>query len=273
MELPDTSKVFDIKNKVALITGATGGFGTIACKTMAAAGAKVALAGRRIERLEQTVAEIKADGGEAIAVQTDVTKEEDLSNLMDKAIEEFGSLNVVLANAGRFADSLMINTDKNTGKVKSVMSTEQFKAVVDTNLIGTFLTLREAARRMADNGWEGLLLITSSINSTGQIGQLNYSSTKVALTLWPKILVGEFHLKHLPIRVVGVSPGYTATEILKGMNEAALEAVLKDVHVGHLVEPEELASTIKHVITNDSIDGTTIEVTGGLVYGPRARAK
>ena len=56
-------------------------------------------------------------------------------------------------------------------------------------------------------------------------------------------------------------------------DEAALEAVLKDVHVGHLVEPEELASTIKHVITNDSIDGTTIEVTGGLVYGPRARAK
>ena len=218
------------------------------------------------------MAEIKADGGEAIAVQTDVTNESDVSSLMNKAVETFGSINVVLANAGRFNDSLMINTDKE-GKVKSVMSTEKFKSVVDTNLIGTFLTLREAAHRMADNGWEGLLMITSSINSTGQIGQLNYSSTKVALTLWPKILVGEFHLKHLPIRVVGISPGYTATEILKGMNEAALEAVLKDVHVGHLVEPEELASTIKHVITNDSIDGTTIEVTGGLVYGPRSRAK
>jgi NAD(P)-dependent dehydrogenase (short-subunit alcohol dehydrogenase family) len=156
----------DVKGSVVVITGGGTGIGAAVAKNLAAAGAKVALAGRRIERLEQTVAEIKADGGEAIAVQTDVTKEEDLSNLMDKAIEEFGSLNVVLANAGRFADSLMINTDKNTGKVKSVMSTEQFKAVVDTNLIGTFLTLREAARRMADNGWEGLLLITSSIRST-----------------------------------------------------------------------------------------------------------
>ena len=263
----------DVNGCVVAITGGGTGIGAAVAKDLAAAGAKVALAGRRIERLEKTVAEIKEAGGDAIAVQTDVTKEEDLANLMDKAIETFGQLNVVLANAGRFNDSLMINTDRATGKVKNVMSLEQFQSVVDTNLIGTFLTLREGARRMVDNGWEGLLLITSSINSTGQVGQLNYSSTKVALTLWPKILVGEFHLKHLPIRVVGVSPGYTATEILKGMNETALEAVLKDVHVGHLVEPEELASTIKHVIANDSIDGTTIEVTGGLVYGPRSRAK
>jgi len=263
----------DVKGSVVVITGGGTGIGAAVAKNLAEDGAKVVLAGRRIERLEQTVKEIKETGNEAIAVQTDVTKEEDQSKLMDKAIKTFGSLDVVLANAGRFADNLMINTDKNTGKVKSFMTTEQFKSVVDTNLTGTFLTLREAARRMVDSGKEGLLLITSSINSTGQIGQLNYSSTKVALTLWPKILVGEFHLKHLPIRVVGVSPGYTATEILKGMNETALEAILKDVHVGHLVEPEELAGTIKHVITNDSIDGTTIEVTGGLVYGPRARAK
>ena len=263
----------DVKGSVVVITGGGTGIGAAVATNLAAEGAKVVLAGRRIERLEKTVAEITAAGGEAIAVQTDVTKEEDMSALMDKAIETYGSLNVVLANAGRFADSLMINTDKATGKVKSVMSADQFRSVLDTNLTGTFLTLREAARRMADNGWEGLLLITSSINSTGQIGQLNYSSTKVALTLWPKILVGEFHLKHLPIRVVGISPGYTATDILKGMNDAAMEAVLKDVHVGHLVQPDELASTIKHVITNDSIDGTTIEVTGGLVYGPRARAK
>lgn len=263
----------DVKGSVVVITGGGTGIGAAVAKNLAEDGAKVVLAGRRIERLEQTVKEIKETGNEAIAVQTDVTKEEDQSKLMDKAIKTFGSLDVVLANAGRFADNLMINTDKNTGKIKSFMTTEQFKSVVDTNLTGTFLTLREAARRMVDSGKEGLLLITSSINSTGQIGQLNYSSTKVALTLWPKILVGEFHLKHLPIRVVGVSPGYTATEILKGMNETALEAILKDVHVGHLVEPEELAGTIKHVITNDSIDGTTIEVTGGLVYGPRARAK
>jgi len=263
----------DVKGSVVVITGGGTGIGAAVAKNLAEDGAKVVLAGRRIERLEQTVKEIKEAGSEAIAVQTDVTKEEDQSKLMDKAIETFGSLDVVLANAGRFADNLMINTDRNTGKVKSFTTTEQFKSVVDTNLTGTFLTLREAARRMVDSGKEGLLLITSSINSTGQIGQLNYSSTKVALTLWPKILVGEFHLKHLPIRVVGVSPGYTATEILKGMNETALEAILKDVHVGHLVEPEELAGTIKHVITNDSIDGTTIEVTGGLVYGPRARAK
>ena len=206
----------DVKGSVVVITGGGTGIGAAVAKNLAAAGAKVALAGRRIERLEQTVTEIKAAAARQSRCRPMSPTRRIVAQLMDKAIETFGSLNVVLANAGRFADSLMINTDKATGKVKSVMTTDQFKAVVDTNLVGTFITLREAARRMADNGWEGLLLITSSINSTGQIGQLNYSSTKVALTLWPKILVGEFHLKHLPIRVVGVSPGYTATEILKG---------------------------------------------------------
>ncbi len=263
----------EIKDSVVVITGGGSGIGADAARHLAADGAKVVIAGRRAEKLNTVVDEIKAAGGEAIGVPTDITNEEEVANLMDTAIAEFGSLDVVFANAGAIADSLMLNTDKTTGKVKRVMSTQQFKSVIDINLLGSFLTLREGARRMVDNDWKGLLLITSSINSTGQLGQLNYSSTKVALTLWPKILAAEFHLKSLGIRVVGVAPGYTATDILKGMNPDALNFILKDVHIGRLIEPSELTDTIKHVMENEAIDGTTIEVTGGLTFGARSRIK
>jgi 3-oxoacyl-[acyl-carrier protein] reductase len=261
-----------VKDSVVVITGGGSGIGASCAKMLAAAGAKIVVAGRRLAVLEQLVEEIKGAGGEAIAVATDITVEEDVARLMDTAIETFGRLDVVHANAGTFADSLFINTDKE-GNLKGVMSTEKFKKVMDINLLGTFLTLREGASRMVENRWNGLLLITSSINSTGQLGQLNYSSTKVALTLWPKVMVGEFLMRRIPIRVVGISPGYTATDILTGMNPDALGAVLKDVHIGRLVESEEIAAVAMHVIENDSIDGTTIEVTGGLTYGPRSRAK
>ena len=263
----------EVKGSVVVITGGGSGIGAEAAKDLAKDGAKVVIAGRRAEKLNQVVDEITAAGGQALGVATDITKEEDVANLMDSAIDKFGSLDVVFANAGAIADGLVLNTDKETGKVKRVMSTEQFKSVIDINLLGSFLTLREGARRMVDNGWKGLLLITSSINSTGQLGQLNYSSTKVALTLWPKILSGEFNMKGIGVRVVGIAPGYTATDILKGMNPDALNTILKDVHIGRLIEPSELNGTIKYIMENEAVDGTTIEVTGGLTFGPRSRVK
>ncbi|MBI5581054.1 MAG: SDR family oxidoreductase [Deltaproteobacteria bacterium] len=89
----------------------------------------------------------------------------------------------------------------------------------------------------------------------------------------PKILVGEFVIRKIRnIRVVAIAPGYVNTAILRGMNPEALAAILKDVHSGRLVEPEEIAASIMHCIENDAINATTIEVTGGLTYA-RSRAK
>jgi 3-oxoacyl-[acyl-carrier protein] reductase len=92
--------------------------------------------------------------------------------------------------------------------------------------------------------------------------------------LWPKILVGELAMRGLSgIRVAAIAPGYTATPILMGMNQEALAAILKDVHIGRLVEPAEIASTFRFIVENDAVDGTLIEVTGGVTYGARQRAK
>jgi 3-oxoacyl-[acyl-carrier protein] reductase len=264
----------EIAGSVAVITGGARGIGRAIARSLAAGGAKVVLGDILEEDLNRSVHEICASGGEAVAVVADVTRDEDVAKLMDTAIETFGAINVVCANAGIIRDGLMLTPDPATGKVQHVMTSDDFRAVVEVNLVGAFITLREAARRIADNGWKGLLLVTSSINKTGQPGQLNYSSTKAAVALWPKILASEFHMCGFNnIRVVGIAPGYTGTEAMKGLSPETLNGVLKDVPLGRLVEPEELAATIKHVIENEAIHGTTIEVTGGVTYGPWQRAK
>jgi len=264
----------DVAGSVAVVTGSARGIGLAIAKSLAAAGAKVVLGDVLADPLGQAVRDIRAAGGQAAGVVADVTRDSDVQRLMDVAIERFGALNVVCANAGIARDGLMLSPDPATGKIARVLSSEDFRAVTEVNLVGAFITLREAARRMADNGWPGVLLVTSSINRTGQPGQINYSSTKAAVALWPKILAGEFHMCGIKnIRVVGLAPGYTATEGLRSLSPAVLAGLLRDVHLGRLVEPDELAAVVKHVVENEAIDGTTIEVTAGLTYGPWQRAK
>jgi 3-oxoacyl-[acyl-carrier protein] reductase len=155
--------------------------------------------------------------------------------------------------------------DKDTGKVARKLSFEKWQQVIDVDLTGTFLTIRDAAEAMVNGGWDGLLVPISSVNKIGQIGQLNYSSSKVAVGLMPKIIVGEFLLRGIRnVRCVGIAPGYTGTPMLTGMNQDALKAILEDVHIGRLIDPNEIAAMIGHCIENGALNGTTIEITGGL---------
>ncbi len=264
----------DIKGKVLVVTGGGSGIGEAVAKTIAKAGAKVFLGDINQESIDRVVAEIQAAGGEAAGTTVNVTDENQVKELMKKAAETYGSVNIVVPCAGIIRDGLMINTDKETGKVKRTMSFDDFQSVININLSGTFLTLREAAAIMVDNGWEGVLFTISSVNKIGQVGQLNYSATKSAVGMWPKLLAGEFHMKGISnIRVVGLAPGYVGTPMLTNMNQDALNAILKDVHIGRLIAPEEIAKLMLHVVDNEAIDGTTIEITGGVTFGSRQIAK
>ena len=263
-----------VAGSVAVITGAAQGIGLALARSLAAAGARVVLGDVQGERVHEAARGIRVAGGQAESVQVDVTRDEQVAALMDAAVRAFGAIHVVCANAGLARDGLMVGRDPATGRIDGVLDSQAFRDVIEVNLVGAFITLREAARRMAENRWKGVLIVTSSVNRIGVPGQISYSSAKAAVALWPKILAGEFQWSGLKdIRVVGLAPGYTGTEALRALDPSVLGAVLRDVHLGRLLEPEELAATVKHVIENEAIDGTTIEVTGGATFGPWQRAK
>jgi len=257
----------EIKGKVALVTGGGNGIGEAVVKDLVKKGAKVAIVDMSQKNIDRVVADVKAMGGEAIGVLGNVTSEADTAKFIKATVEAFGQLNIVVASAGIIKDQTMLTLDKETGKVSKKMGLDKWQPVLDVNLTGTFLTIRDASEAMVNGGWEGILVLISSINKVGQVGQLNYSSTKVADALLPKIVVGEFQLRGIKnIRCVCIAPGYTATPILAGMNQEALAAICADIHLGRLIKPEEIAAGIAHCVENDAINATTIEITGGLCY-------
>ena len=256
-----------IKGSVALITGGGRGIGEVCAKQLAKAGAKVSICDLIQEGIDRVVKDIKDAGGEAIGVKGNVVSEEDQTRFVKQTIDAFGKLNILIPSAGIIRDGTVVTTDKETGKVVKKMSLDQWKSVIDINLTGTFLSIRDAIEAMVNGGWEGVIFVVSSINKIGQIGQLNYASTKVADALMPKILVGEFMLRNIKnIRVVGIAPGYVGTPILKEMDQKVLDTILGDVHLGRLIEPEEIARLMIHCIENDAINATTIEITGGICF-------
>jgi 3-oxoacyl-[acyl-carrier protein] reductase len=263
----------EIRNSVALITGGANGIGECCAKSLVHAGARVAICDIVQEQIDRVVREIRDSGGEAVGIQGNVVKEADQARFIQETIKAFGRLNIVIPSAGIIRDGTVVTTDRDSGKVVRKMSLEHWQQVIDVNLTGTFLTVRDSIEAMVNGGWEGIICLMSSINKEGQVGQLNYSATKAAVALMPKILVGEFMIRKIRnIRVVAIAPGYVNTAILQGMNQEALAAILKDVHMNRLVEPEEIAACIMHCIENNAINATTIEVTGGLTYA-RSRAK
>jgi 3-oxoacyl-[acyl-carrier protein] reductase len=171
-----------------------------------------------------------------------------------------------LACAGIIRDSFFITPDKDTHKVKKFMTTSQWQQVIDVNLTGVFLTLREAAIRMVNDEWKGVLIPFSSINKSGALGQLNYASTKAAIALWPKILAGEFYARGIKnIRIAAIAPGYVATPMLTSLKPEVLDDIIHDVPVGRLIATDEIVSAIQFIIENEAIHATTIEVSGGIL--------
>lgn len=258
--------MLEIKDSVAVITGGARGIGFAIAEHWVKQGGKVVIGDVLVDLLKEAKKKLKAMGGQVATVVCDVTKEEDCAKLADTAIEKFGKLNLVVPCAGIIKDGMMLSPDKETGKVTRKMSLDQFKAVIDVNLTGVFLTIRECAERMINNKCKGLLCLISSTGSLGTAGQINYSSTKAAVSVMPKVLTAEFMRRGLggQIRCVAIAPGYVNTDILKGMNKEALAKINADIPIGRLIEPEEVAQLACDLYKNEALAAEVYYCSGGL---------
>ncbi len=258
--------MLDIKDSVAVVTGGASGIGFAFARYWVKSGGKALLADISGQALRSAK---EAIGQSVETMECDVTREEDSRKLADKAVENFGKINLVAPFAGIIKDGLMVTPDRKSGKVVSRMSLEKFRSVIDVNLTGVFLTVRDCAEKMINNGNRGLICLVSSTGSLGTAGQINYSSSKAAVSVMPKVITAEFFRRGVAdrIRCVAVAPGYVATPILKEMNQKALSRILENVPIGRLIEPDEVASLVCELYRNEALTADVYYIHGGLRLG------
>lgn len=226
-------------------------------------GANIVLSDVSEERLAAALKDIQALGAKVIAVKTDVSKEADAEKLMAEAVSAFGSVDIAVLNAGILRDGLLIKADKQTGKVASKLSLSDWQSVIDVNLTGVFLTGREAAVQMVNQGTKGVIIPIASVSMHGNPGQTNYSAAKAGVAAMTKLWAKE--LSRYGIRVAGIAPGFIATEmVMKDMNPEALKKWEAQIPIGRLGKPDEIASTAVFIAENELVDGVVLEISGGV---------
>ena len=197
--------IFDLRGRVALVTGASSGLGERFARILAGSGAKVVLAARRTDRLDQVKLEIEAAGGQAMAVALDVADEASTIAAYDAAEAAFGPVDTIVANAGMNSEGSVIE-----------LSVEEFDQLVGVNLRGVFLTVREGARRLIAAGSRekenGRVVITSSITAnTIAPGLAAYSATKAAVLQMGRVMAREWVRQGINVNMI--CPGYIRTEL------------------------------------------------------------
>lgn len=264
-------RMLTIKGSVAVITGGSGGIGKTLAEYWLKEGGKVVIADIQEEALQATESELRKISSEVASIVCNVTKEEDCSKLADYAIEKFGAINMVAPFAGITGDGLMIKTDRQTGKVTGKMSLELFQRVIDINLTGVFLTVRECVEQMVNHDCRGLICLVSSTGSLGTAGQINYSSSKAAMAVMPKVLTAEFFRRNIAekIRCMAVAPGYVGTPMVKNIDEKVIGKIIDQVPIGRLIEPEEVISLVAELYKNEAMAGETVFIHGGLRLGSK----
>ncbi|HEY3413489.1 MAG TPA: 3-oxoacyl-[acyl-carrier-protein] reductase [Armatimonadota bacterium] len=243
--------------KVAIVTGAGKagkGIGQACALALSAAGAKVVVASRT-EANAQTVAdEIRAAGGEALALGVDVSSAEQVESMVAATLSAFGRVDILVNNAGITRDGLMMR-----------MGEDAWDSVLDTNLKGAWLCLKAVARPMMKQRSGAIVNITSINGITGSAGQTNYAASKAGLIGLAKSAAKE--LAPRGIRVNAVAPGWIETAMTADLGDEFKEQSLVRIPLGRLGKPEDVAAAVRFLCTEDAayITGQTLVVDGGLI--------
>ena len=187
-----------LSGKVAIVTGASRGIGRAIALALVAQGAKVVASARNAEALDNLVAEIEGQGGEATAVAGDVALESDAARLIEQAVAAYGQIDILVNNAGITRDGLLLR-----------MKNEDWDAVIDTNLKGAFLCIRAAAKVMSKQRSGRIINISSVVGEMGNAGQANYCASKAGLLGLTKSVARE--LARRDITVNAITPGFIVT--------------------------------------------------------------
>ncbi len=245
----------DLSNKVAIITGGAAGIGRAITKTLASYGAKVVINyNRSAEAAESLQKEIESSGGEALIVQADISKFADAEKLVLATIERFGTIHILVNNAGITDDALILR-----------MNETQFDRVIDTNLKGVWNVTKHAAKTLLKSGYGRVINISSVSGVLGNAGQTNYSAAKAGVIGLTKALAREFASREVTVNAV--APGFIETDMTRKLSDDIRNQWQAQIPLKRFGQDTEVAEVVAFLASPRGayITGHTLEVDGGLV--------
>ncbi len=243
-----------LEGKSVIVTGASRGIGKEIALYLASEGAKIAVnySGSK-EKAEAVVAEIKSLGGEAFAIQANVDQAEDVQQLVAQTLENFGSIDVLVNNAGITRDNLLMR-----------MKEQEWDDVLNTNLKGVFLCTKAVTRQMMKQRKGRIINITSIVGVSGNPGQANYVAAKAGVIGLTKTSAIELASRNITVNAV--APGFITTDMTDALPEEVKTQMLGQIPLAKFGQPEDIAKAVAFLASEDAsyITGQTIHVNGGM---------
>ncbi len=248
--------MFSLKDRVALVTGASQGIGRATALALARAGARVVAAARNAEKLAEVTAAITSAQGEALAVPMDVADAEQIKAGFRQAAEKFGKLDILVNNAAITRDGLAVR-----------MKADDWDAVLRTNLTGAHLCAQQALALMMRARYGRIINVSSVVAETGNPGQANYVAAKAGLIGLTRALAVEVASRNITVNAV--APGFIVSPMTDPLAQNVKDGLLSRVPLGRMGTCEEVAATIVFLASEEAgyITGTVLDVNGGLRMG------
>ncbi|MBN1394530.1 MAG: 3-oxoacyl-[acyl-carrier-protein] reductase [Pirellulales bacterium] len=243
----------DLGGQTAIVTGAARGLGRCIAQSLAAAGAQVACVDVNAESLTDTVAAISGVGGTAVSMACDVTDAGGVAETVADVLKRWGKLDILVNNAGITRDNVIVR-----------MKDEQWDAVININLRGTFLFTRAAAKPMMKARRGRIINVASVSGLMGNPGQANYSASKAGVIGLTRTVARELAGRNVTVNAV--APGFIATDMTTALGEEILEQVRKEIPLGRLGDPQDVADAVLFLASEAAsfITGHVLAIDGGL---------
>jgi 3-oxoacyl-[acyl-carrier protein] reductase len=248
--------MFSLKDRVALVTGASQGIGRATALALSSAGARVIAAARNREKLDALVQEIAATGGQALAVTMDVADAEQVKSAFKQGIEKFGRLDILVNNAAVTRDGLSLR-----------MKLDDWESVLRTNLTGAHLCIQQALAVMVRQRYGRIINMTSVVAETGNAGQANYVAAKAGLIGLTRAIATEVASRSITVNAV--APGFIGSPMTDPLPDQVKEAMLARIPLGRIGQDAEVAAAVVFLASDEAayITGHVLDVNGGMRMG------